>query len=162
EQGVLRAEHLLHLRCDVTRPTIAAEIEPYLSGHSLVFATFMEDSVARDRNRFRFVMGTRGFKDEDELEELERESAAQNRETLTERRKALVEAFRARGVACASHDDTQAWHIEEARELGMTISEFPITEAAANAAAGAGMTVIAGGPNVVIGRSHNGFLSMRE
>lgn len=161
-RGLLRADHRLHLRCEVPRADIVNVLRPFLDDPQLVFGTLMEDSAPRDRDRFRFVMGTRGIEDEARLVELEAESNADGAENLAARRRALVEAFGARGIACASHDDTRAWHIEEARALGMGIAEFPVTPEAMDAAVAAGMAVIAGAPNVVFGRSHKGFLSMRE
>lgn len=161
-RGLLRADHRLHLRCEVPRADIVELASPFLRDPRLVFATLMEDSAPRDRDRFRFVMGTRGITDEACLATLEEESNADGAANLGSRRRALVEAFSARGIACASHDDTRGWHIEEARDLGMTICEFPVTPEAMDAAGAAGMTVIAGAPNVVLGRSHKGFLSMRE
>ncbi|MBB3769433.1 alpha-D-ribose 1-methylphosphonate 5-triphosphate diphosphatase [Angulomicrobium tetraedrale] len=161
-RGLLRADHRLHLRCEVPRTDIVEVLTPFLDDPHLVFGTFMEDSAPRDRDRFRFVMGTRGVEDETRLVELEAESHADGAENLAARRRALVEAFASRGIACASHDDTRAWHIDEAQGLGMTIAEFPVTPEAMDAASSAGMTVIAGAPNVVFGRSHKGFLSMRE
>ncbi|QRM32374.1 alpha-D-ribose 1-methylphosphonate 5-triphosphate diphosphatase [Microvirga sp. VF16] len=162
QYGLLRADHRLHLRCEVPRTDIVDVIAPYLDDPQLVFGTLMEDSAPRDRERFRFVMGTRGVEDGARLAALEEESNADGAANLRARRRALVEAFGARGIACASHDDTRAWHIDEAQELGMTISEFPVTPEAMDAASAARMTLIAGAPNVVFGRSHKGFLSMRE
>lgn len=161
-RGLLRADHRLHLRCEVPRADIIEVLAPFLDDPQLVFGTLMEDSAPRDRDRFRFVMGTRGIEDETRLAVLEDESNADGADNLGARRRALVQAFASRGIACASHDDTRAWHVEEALDLGMTISEFPVTPEAMDAALAAGMTVIAGAPNVVFGRSHKGFLSMRE
>ena len=47
-----------------------------------------------------------------------------------------------------------ARHVAEARSMGVTISEFPTTLEAAEAARASGMGIVAGGPNLVIGGSH--------
>jgi alpha-D-ribose 1-methylphosphonate 5-triphosphate diphosphatase len=65
-------------------------------------------------------------------------------------------------VALASHDDTTLEHIEEAHEEGITISEFPTTMLAAKAARERRMDIVAGAPNLVLGRSHSGNVSVEE
>src|SRR3546814_19748929 len=64
-----------------------------------------------------------------------------------------------RGIAVAAHDDETLEHVEEAARLGMTISEFPTTLLAAEAARDRGMVTVMGAPNVVKGGSHSGTLS---
>ena len=62
----------------------------------------------------------------------------------------------------ASHDDTTEEHIAEAAADGVTISEFPTTALAARLARSAGMQVVMGAPNVVLGGSHSGNVSARD
>ena len=71
-------------------------------------------------------------------------------------RRAIVERCRARGVPLASHDDTLVEHVAEAAAEGISISEFPTTLAAAQAARAQGMDIVMGAPNVVRGGSHSG------
>jgi alpha-D-ribose 1-methylphosphonate 5-triphosphate diphosphatase len=65
-------------------------------------------------------------------------------------------------VSVASHDDTTVEHIEEAHSEGVTISEFPTTEEAAEAARAKGLKVVVGAPNLVLGGSHSGNVSAAE
>src|SRR3546814_13553365 len=67
-----------------------------------------------------------------------------------------------RGIAVAAHDDETLEHVEEAARLGMTISEFPTTLLAAEAARDRGMVTVMGAPHVVKGGSHSGNLSAIE
>jgi alpha-D-ribose 1-methylphosphonate 5-triphosphate diphosphatase len=67
-----------------------------------------------------------------------------------------------RSIALASHDDTTRAHIEEACTDGITISEFPTTVIAAQAARERGMHIVAGSPNLVLGRSHSGNVAVTE
>src|SRR3954466_12108335 len=62
----------------------------------------------------------------------------------------------------ASHDDTTPEHVAEGRAMGVTISEFPTTLEAAEAAGPSGMGIVAGGPNLVIGGSHSGNVAAAE
>ena len=48
------------------------------------------------------------------------------------------------------------------RELGCTISEFPISQEVAAAAVERGMSTVMGTPNILLGKSHSGNLSARD
>lgn len=72
---------------------------------------------------------------------------------------ALGRAAQDAGVPVASHDDDTPEKVALVREMGATISEFPVTLAAAQAACARGMTVFMGAPNALRGQSHSGNLS---
>lgn len=65
----------------------------------------------------------------------------------------------ARGIPMASHDDDTIEKVAQMAALGVTISEFPVTEAAAHEARRLGMHVIMGAPNAYRGESTGGNLS---
>jgi alpha-D-ribose 1-methylphosphonate 5-triphosphate diphosphatase len=65
-------------------------------------------------------------------------------------------------IALASHDDATVEHVEQAHAEGIGISEFPTTSVAAEAAREKGMKIVAGSPNLVLGRSHSGNVSAGE
>lgn len=69
---------------------------------------------------------------------------------------------RAKGIPMLSHDDTQAETRAFYRALGATVSEFPMTWAAAGDAKAARDAIIFGAPNAVRGESHIGSLSAAE
>lgn len=69
---------------------------------------------------------------------------------------------RQRGLPVASHDDTTPEHVEEAAAAGIVISEFPTTLRAARAAREAGLVILMGAPNMVLGGSHSGNVSALE
>lgn len=71
----------------------------------------------------------------------------------------LATRLRARGVLLGSHDDQTATARDTWRAMGVTLSEFPETQEAAQAATDAGDPVILGAPNVVRGGSHSGNVS---
>ncbi|MCE8547278.1 alpha-D-ribose 1-methylphosphonate 5-triphosphate diphosphatase [Ruegeria pomeroyi] len=64
-----------------------------------------------------------------------------------------------RGVRMGSHDDHSAADCATWQRRGLTISEFPETLEAAEAARGGGGHIILGSPNVVRGGSHKGNVS---
>jgi alpha-D-ribose 1-methylphosphonate 5-triphosphate diphosphatase len=71
----------------------------------------------------------------------------------------LAAAARRRGVLLASHDDQSAEQIAWASRLGVTISEFPVSSEAAEAARASGLHVVMGAPNLLRGGSTSGNLS---
>jgi alpha-D-ribose 1-methylphosphonate 5-triphosphate diphosphatase len=149
--GLLKADHFLHLRCDVTEPDLRHEISPYLDSPSLKLVTMLEDSTRRDAERFRSVRKRRGISDDGEIDA----------ERIKDNRRWLAGCCAERQIVWGNHDDTRAWHIAEGQTLGMRIAEFPVTLEAAEAARSAGMVIVGGAPNVVAGQSHAGGLSMR-
>ncbi|GLS35001.1 phosphonate metabolism protein PhnM [Mesorhizobium tianshanense] len=157
--GALAVDHFLHLRCDLEDGDLIGLVTPHLEGDRLRFISFLDESVERDPQRFRSMMLRRGRK-EDEVEALVIKGSSL--EVVGHNREWLARECKARKIPFSSHDDTTRAHIAEAVALGMTLSEFPITEEAMEAAREEGMLVIAGAPNVVNGRSHAGYISMRE
>ncbi|MGO4171475.1 alpha-D-ribose 1-methylphosphonate 5-triphosphate diphosphatase [Bosea sp. TAF32] len=74
----------------------------------------------------------------------------------------LAEAARKAGVPIMSHDDMSPEMRREHRALGIAVAEFPINEATAHEAAGAGEAIVFGAPNVVRGGSHTGCPAAEE
>ena len=72
---------------------------------------------------------------------------------------AVAEAARARGLILSSHDDDTPERVDQMRDLGCTIAEFPITLAAAERARERGMSIAMGAPNALQGRSLSGNAS---
>ena len=68
----------------------------------------------------------------------------------------------AHNVHLASHDDDTEAKVEIMAQLGVTISEFPVTEEAARAAHDHGLYNAMGAPNALRGESYSGNLSARE
>lgn len=158
--GLLRADHLLHLRCDAREPDVIDLFLPYADRSELRFVTIMDDGPRRDPDRFRRLERRKNTPEADIEAAI---MAVPTTEDCTDdNRRRLVAHCCRRRLPFASHDDTTAEHIAEAVGFGLTISEFPITLEAAKAARAAGMTIIVGGPNLVAGRSHIGNVSVRE
>ena len=69
---------------------------------------------------------------------------------------------RAKGVPMLSHDDTQVETRQFYRDVGATVSEFPMTHGPTRDARENGDTIIFGSPNVVRGGSHIGSLGAAD
>jgi alpha-D-ribose 1-methylphosphonate 5-triphosphate diphosphatase len=166
EAGLFRADHLLHLRCEVAREGVVDTVAPLLE-HSLVRLVSLMDHTPGQRQfeslekYYEYYQGKFGYSDA----EMAAYSAArldQHKRYAADNRRALAELCRARQLPRASHDDATLAHVEEAIGYGMAIAEFPTTRTAATAAHSGGMAVVMGAPNVVRGGSHSGNISARD
>ncbi len=166
ELGVFRSQHLLHLRCEVTDPTLLDQIAPLMDHQLLQLVSVMEHTVGQrqfpDPEKYREVLVKLFHVPEDQVDERFRRDAEASRTFAPTYRAAVAKMAAERGIPVAAHDDETLEHVEEAVRLGMTLSEFPTTMAAAEAAKERGMTTIMGAPNVVKGGSQSGNLSALE
>jgi len=166
ELGLFRAQHLLHLRCEVTDPTLLDQIAPHMDHPLLQLVSVMEHTVGQrqfpDAEKYKEVLTKLFHVPEDQVEERFRRDAEASRTFAPTYRDAVCRLALERGIPVAAHDDETLEHVEEAARLGMTISEFPTTLLAAEAARERGMLTIMGAPNVVKGGSQSGNLSALE
>lgn len=163
--NLLKTEHLLHLRCEVSAEG-GEELLGRVIDHPLVRLVSLMDHTPGQRqwadlSKWRRHQSRNRYSD-GELEVIYRHRAAQGAELATNARMFVAEMCRRRRLSLASHDDATIEHVLEAAELGVTISEFPTTAAAARAARAQGMRIVMGAPNVVLNGSHSGNVSARE
>jgi alpha-D-ribose 1-methylphosphonate 5-triphosphate diphosphatase len=164
--GALRAEHFLHLRCELPAPDMVPAVEP-VADHPLVrMVSLMDHSpgVGQYRNIPRYVEMRMRQTRMSEAEVRERIAfLLDQRARLREPQRAwLLERLRHRALPLASHDDDTPEEIRRNLADGITISEFPVTMEAAQAARDAGVEVIAGAPNIVRGGSHSGNVAAAD
>jgi alpha-D-ribose 1-methylphosphonate 5-triphosphate diphosphatase len=165
-QGWLRAEHRLHLRCEVASPEVKAIFETFVD-HPLVGIVSLMDHTPGQRQFVhkekytQYYMGKYGFTAL-QMEEFTRRQQDLSAKYANDNRRYLALACRGRGLVLASHDDATQAHIDEAADLGIHIAEFPTTLEAARAARTAGLKVLMGAPNLVRGVSHSGNVSAVE
>ena len=163
--GLLKSEHYLHLRCEVPAADTLGMVAPVI-GHRLVrLISLMDHSPGEgqyaDLDFYRKIRKASGI-DDDAIDRRITELREQRARLRDPNRKALLDMARPRDVPIASHDDRTEAEIAENIADGITISEFPVTLAAAKAAKAGGMQVIAGAPNIVRGGSHSGNVSASD
>lgn len=165
EAGLLKSDHFLHLRCEIPATDMLELFDP-VADHPLVrMISLMDHSpgVGQYANMdFYRKLRRQGGLDEDAVERRIVEMQAQRARWRDPNRKALLDRVRGSSIALASHDDRTEAEIAENAADGIRISEFPVTMEAALAARAAGMTVIAGAPNIVRGGSHSGNVSAMD
>jgi alpha-D-ribose 1-methylphosphonate 5-triphosphate diphosphatase len=164
--GRLRADHYIHLRCEVSAPDCLASFR-MIEDHPLVRLVSLMDHAPGQRqfasteSYRRYYQGKLRMSDE----ALAAFSARRNRESAAHsapHREAISRYCRQREVVLASHDDATLAHVDEAIAQGIQVAEFPTTMEAAKASHDAGLAVLMGAPNVVRGASHSGNVSARE
>lgn len=165
-EGLLRVEHLLHLRCEVSAPDIVEVFEQYADDSLLELVSVMDHTPGqrqwRDLSKYRRYSERYGSFSDAEYADIVAERIEHQQRYAIPNRAAIIAASHARNLPLASHDDTLVEHIVEASAEGIAISEFPTTVAAAKAARAAGMSIVMGGPNLVQGGSHSGNVSASE
>ncbi|MBO6506952.1 MAG: alpha-D-ribose 1-methylphosphonate 5-triphosphate diphosphatase [Roseibium sp.] len=166
EENRLRADHFIHLRCEVSAVDVLEAFKVFEEDDAIRLISLMDHTpgqrqfVSLDAYKIYF-QGKKGFSDQ-EMEAFIKRRQESASEHAPENRKRLSAIAQERGISIASHDDATAEHVEEAIELKTRIAEFPTTKEAAKASHDAGMAVLMGAPNVVRGGSHSGNVSARE
>lgn len=165
EADLLKAEHFLHLRCEVPALDML-ELFDSVADHTLVrMVSLMDHSpgVGQYANLdFYRALRRRGGLEDEYIERRILELQEQRQRTRIPHRRALLDRIAERNIAIASHDDRTEAEIAENAADGIDISEFPVTMEAARAAKAAGMQVIAGAPNIVRGGSHSGNVAAAD
>ncbi len=155
----LRAEHFLHLRCEVPADDMLSLFEPVADHPRVRMVSLMDHTpgVGQYANLDYYRALRRGLGASDE--EIERRiiELRGNRARLRgPNRRVVLARLSGSDIAVASHDDRTEAEVAENAADGIDVSEFPVTMEAARAAKAAGMAVIAGAPNIVRGGSHSG------
>ena len=166
DEGLMRVEHLLHLRCELSAPDILEVFRQYADDPLLKLVSVMDHTPGqrqwRDLKSYRRYSERNVRYSDAEFEAMIAQRKADQQAYAIPHRQVIVQASRARQLPLASHDDTLLSDVAMAVEEGVAISEFPTTVAAAQAARDAGMAIIMGGPNMVKGGSHSGNVSAAE
>lgn len=163
ELGLLRADHRVHLRCEVSGPGIEAQLTPHLDHPLLQLLSVMDHTPGQGQYRDMAGFAERLWKAEGgDLQTIQdclaEQAGAHDLEGAQARREAIAALAAQCGVPLASHDDDSPKGLAFGKKIGCSIAEFPVCEEAALAAKRLGMASLFGAPNLVRGRSHSGNL----
>ena len=162
----LRAEHFVHLRCELPSADCFAQFDRYCQRPVVRLASLMDHTpgarqyvtlahyVAYYQKKLRLT--------DAEMRRFIEDRQAEQARHSDENRSRILQRGRHVGLSFASHDDATLAHVEEALADGVAIAEFPTTLEAARAAHGGGLAVLMGAPNVVRGGSHNGNIAAAD
>jgi len=165
-QGLLRADHHLHVRCELPAPNTIELFAPFLGHPRLSLISLMDHTPGQrqweDIEQARtYYTGKKGWSQQKFEQQVAQANELQAR-YAEPHRAYFVDYCRSNGIALASHDDTTVAHVEQAHAEGASMSEFPTTVAAAREARARGLRTVMGGPNVVRGGSHSGNVAAAE
>jgi alpha-D-ribose 1-methylphosphonate 5-triphosphate diphosphatase len=160
---LLRCDHFIHLRCELTSPTLIEEYDriggdPRLRLISVMDHTPGQRQFARLEKYVEYYQEKRGYSDEQMAAFIDEARLLQETHGLPNRG-ALAKRIREGRFAVASHDDATAEHVAESIAVGATIAEFPTTFEAARESRAKGLKVLIGAPNLLRGTSHSGNVS---
>ena len=159
-KGLNRAEHLLHLRCELPHFSTLPLFEGLMSTPELALVSLMDHSPGQRQyaslEKYRDYYQGKYQLNDAQMDAFEREQLAFAAEWSQPNRQAIAGLCRQKGIAIASHDDATAAHVAESHQVGSQIAEFPTTLEAARASRACGMQILMGAPNIVRGGSHSG------
>lgn len=165
DAGMLKGDHRLHWRCETPADDLPSRLEQ-MAGHPMTSLFSLMDHTPGQR-QYRNIekhlanWAANGMSPQDIDERLAGIQDRQGRNAANNRR--LVAALaKSRAIPLASHDDEDVAHVDEAADLGATVSEFPVTIEAARRAKERGMVVVMGGPNLMRGGSYSGNVPASE
>jgi len=165
-QDFMKAEHLLHLRCELPARDMPGLLEGVADHPLIAMVSLMDHSPGvgqyRDLVRYRAMRLRQSRLSEAEVEARIAELRAQRDELREPQRRLVIDRFAGRGIPLASHDDEEASEVCRNAQDGIQVSEFPVTMEAAEEAARIGVGVIAGAPNIVRGGSHSGNVAAMD
>lgn len=158
--NMLRADHRLHLRCELTADGVLSEVETALAHHRVDLISLMDHTPGARQftslDAWRTYYGGKSGLPPDQLDRLIADKREMYTRNYKRHRRAIVELARDRGIVLASHDDTTLEHVDESISDRVSIAEFPTSIEAARLSSDAGIDVLMGAPNVVRGGSHSG------
>jgi alpha-D-ribose 1-methylphosphonate 5-triphosphate diphosphatase len=162
----LRADHLIHLRCEVSAENVLEHFEDFNRDNAVRLVSLMDHAPGQrqfqtmDKYIF-YYQKKRGLSDELFARFVEKR-LEESAKYSTPHRDAIAKVCHERGITIASHDDATLEHVDEAIAYGIRLAEFPTSVEAAKASHAAGMSVLMGAPNIVRGMSHSGNIAARD
>ena len=164
--NALRADHYLHLRCEVSCHRLVEMFMPLATKSIIRLISVMDHTPGQrqflDPEKYKSYYAHKWGKSISDINSFIQGQTEKGTYYSRPNRKFVSDYCRTRRIPLASHDDATSTHVEEAVELGAKIAEFPTTFIAAQAARKAGLEVMVGTPNLVCGGSHFGNVSAAQ
>ena len=164
ESNILRADHFLHLRCEVPMPDVVEEARELVDRPDVRLMSLMDHTPGqrqfRDEVKLRdYYRRKSGGMTEAELDVLFKRRFDYQQAYAAQNIRAIVALAHQHEVALASHDDTTEENVADAIRDRVSVAEFPTTMEAAWSLHEAGIDILMGAPNVVRGGSHSGNIA---
>ncbi|WP_054179740.1 alpha-D-ribose 1-methylphosphonate 5-triphosphate diphosphatase [Trabulsiella odontotermitis] len=166
KRGLNRAEHRLHLRCELPHHTTLPLFEKLVDREPVTLVSLMDHSPGQRQfaniEKYREYYQGKYQLTNEQMAHYEEEQLQLAARWSQPNREAIAAHCRQRGISLASHDDATRDHVVESHQIGSVIAEFPTTFEAAEASRQHGMNVLMGAPNIVRGGSHSGNVAAHQ
>lgn len=163
--GLFRADHLLHLRCEICDPDTIALTDATLTSPLVRLVSVMDhtpgDRQSLDRENWLARMAKDMGLEPTEARAAMAELLDRSARVGARVRAHVVARAQAAGLPLMSHDDRTPAQVDQALSEGASVSEFPTTLEAAAHARAQGLAVVMGAPNLLRGGSQSGNVSLR-
>jgi alpha-D-ribose 1-methylphosphonate 5-triphosphate diphosphatase len=164
DADLLRADHFLHLRCEIPMPSVVEEAMELVGRPDVRLMSLMDHTPGqrqfRDEGKLRdYYRGKGGGRTDAELDVLFERRFAYQKAHATTNMRAIVALAQQHKIPLASHDDTTDENVTDAIRDRVSVAEFPTTMEAARGLHQAGIGILMGAPNVVRGGSHSGNIA---
>jgi alpha-D-ribose 1-methylphosphonate 5-triphosphate diphosphatase len=163
--GLFRADHLLHLRCEICDPDTIALTDATLTSPLVRLVSVMDhtpgDRQSLDRENWLARMAKDMGLEPTEARAAMAELLDRSARVGARVRAHVVARAQAAGLPLMSHDDRTTAQVDQALSEGASVSEFPTTLEAAAHARAQGLAVVMGAPNLLRGGSQSGNVSLR-
>ena len=157
----------IHARCEIGNPKAIPIIEQLAVTNMIDIVSFMDHRPGQ--GQFRDTASYIKYKQRQSPEMTEEEILSEMHASLANLpndpwilAERLASICSEKRIPMFSHDDDTLEKVRRMKQLGVTVSEFPLTEDAAQAANSLDMFVAMGAPNFVFGGSHVGFAKASE
>ncbi|MEM8801843.1 MAG: alpha-D-ribose 1-methylphosphonate 5-triphosphate diphosphatase [Pseudomonadota bacterium] len=163
----LRVDHRIHARFDMTYTAAIDALDGLLRSGAVDLVSVMDHTPGQGQYRnVEYLVANRmksGLsEDEARAHVARRIEDAVPAEQVLENLEQISKLCKSHDVAMASHDDDTVEKAHLMADIGVVISEFPVTIEAAEVAAKRGLMIAMGAPNAMRGKSYSGNLSARE
>lgn len=158
----------VHARFEITNHGAPAMLQELLEQAQLDLISINDHTPGQGQYRdleahIKHVAAWKGIEEASfRAEVLERLAQVENNPPSWEIVRAICAEAQQRNIVIASHDDDTVDKVALMLQMGASISEFPVSLEAAQAAKGHGMWTIMGAPNAYRGQSNTGNLSALE
>lgn len=162
--NLLRAEHFLHLRCEIPMPSVVEEAMELIDRPDIRLMSLMDHTPGqrqfRDEKKLReYYRGKGGGMTDAELDALFEKRFVYQKTYAAKNMRDIVALAHKYEIPLASHDDTTEENVTDAIQDRVAVAEFPTTMEAARGLHQAGIGILMGAPNVVRGGSHSGNIA---
>lgn len=162
--NLLRADHFLHLRCEIPMPSVVEEASELIGRPDIRLMSLMDHTPGqrqfRDEGKLRdYYRGKGAGKTDAELDKLFAQRFAYQKAYADKNMREIVAMAHRHNIPLASHDDTTDENVTDAIRDRVSVAEFPTTIEAARGLHQAGIGILMGAPNVVRGGSHSGNIA---